>query len=63
MRLIPVQFGHGGGSIEKTHRGDPLLLAPIANPVSLPQQGKLPNATSFGDGLDIRDPADNTKSR
>jgi hypothetical protein len=55
MRLIPVKFGPCGRSIKKAHSGDPLLLAPIANSITLPQQGKLPNSTAFGDGLDNRD--------
>ncbi|MEF8728740.1 MAG: hypothetical protein V5B34_11080 [Accumulibacter sp.] len=61
MRLIAVQFGPGGRSISKAHRGDRLLLPPTANPVSLPQQGKLPNTAAFGDGPDIHDLADDTE--
>jgi hypothetical protein len=49
---------HCRKSIRQLYASNPLLLAPVAEPVLTPQQSNISNAVALGDGFNVDDLAD-----
>ena len=56
-----MYFGPRYRAVGELHRGDSLLLAPVAKSVTLPQHCKVTNAVSFGNRFDRFNRSNNLK--